>query len=100
MKITLEKIPELTIDEYAEKHGLEMVVRERPLPEGVPIRFYANFKNSEVKGFGVLIGKFGNGATPEEAIANYGKEIHLETLVIDAGYSDKRKEIPPTRIKS
>lgn len=97
MKTTIEKIPEVTIEELADANGLEMVVKERELPEGNPARFHASFKNCEVKGNGVLISSFGNGATPEEAIANYGREIHLKTLVCHA-YTENRREIRPVRI--
>lgn len=98
MKIHTEKIPEMTIEEYADANGLEMVVRERPVNEGANDRFYASFKNLDVKGNHVLIGTHGNGPTQEAAIADYGKRIHLETTVIN-GWDDKtRREIKPVRI--
>jgi len=99
MKTTIEKIPEITIEEYAETNDLEMVVKERELPENDPARFYASFKHCDVKGDGVLIGSFGNGATPEEAIANYGREIHLKTLVYEDCFKGPRREIRPVRIR-
>ena len=99
MKTTIEKIPEVTIEEFAETNDLEMVVKERELPEGDPARFYASFKHCDVKGDGVLIVSFGNGATPEEAIANYGREIHLKTLVFKDCFQGLRREIRPVRIR-
>jgi hypothetical protein len=47
-------------------------------------------------GDGVLISSFGNGKTPEEAIANYGREIHQKKIVVD-GFKDSRRENSPVR---
>jgi hypothetical protein len=47
----------------------------------------------------MLAGKYGNGATPEEAIRNYVPEISLRRIIIRAMYSD-RQEINVPRLKS
>lgn len=95
----LEAIPTPTVEEFARDQGLLMVVRERPQPVGSPMRFYACFDRAEVVGDGVLIGTFGNGATAEEAIADYTREIALRTLVVDA-YGEKRREINVPRLST
>ena len=89
MKVTMTSVPMGTIEGFAEKYDLEMEVCERRVPLGNENRFYASFKGSEEKGNGVLIGTYGNGATHEEAIANYAKAISMKTLVFDA-YTDDR----------
>jgi len=73
-----------------------MEIRERPLPPGDPLRFYASFKSIEEKRDGVLISIFGNGSTQEMAIEQYAARIHLKHLVFDS--MGNRKEINPTRI--
>lgn len=103
MKITYDKIEEMTLNEFAKKYDLEMVVRERDreimsMPHiGHGGRFYAYFKRTEVKDGSILCGSFGNGATPEDAINNYACEISGKRLVKNA-YRDDRVDIHPTRI--
>lgn len=93
VKITYNTDPR-TIEEFAELHDLTMEVRERPVALQKHGRFTASFEKSEIKDGGLLIGLYGNGNTPEEAIAGYGKQISGKLLVINA-YGDpvKRKEI-------
>ena len=55
-------------------------------------RFYASFEDVEVKGRGVLIGAFGDGSTPEEAMEDYLKKIMGKVLVYRA-MSEYRKEV-------
>ena len=98
MEFNIERIPKMTIEEFADKHDLTMTVRERPTASTVDNRFYASFDSVELKGDGVLVSSFGNGATPEEAINNYATEIHLQVLVVDA-MKPSRREIAKTRIK-
>ena len=80
----------MTLEEFADKHDLTLVINERRDPS-LP-RFYAQFKNCEVKECGVLRLSYGDGDTPEKAIENYQKEINLKTIVIDA-YMSNRREI-------
>jgi hypothetical protein len=74
-----------------------MEVVERPNSIGRPDRFYAKFENTYIKGDGVVIGTFGNGATEAEAIAAYAEEISEKTLVIDP--FNQRRELPVPRLK-
>lgn len=66
-----------TLEELAEKYHLKMVVVERGKSDA-PVfykwpdeRYFASFEDVEEKGYGVLIGTYGNGATPGEAIVDY-----------------------------
>lgn len=90
MKIELHIMGVATIQEFADQHNLVMEVHERPSSFKNLGRFYATFKDCEVKGGSFLIGKFGDGETPEEAIADYAATISGETLVVDAFGKDRR----------
>lgn len=79
-----------TIEAFAEKHCLVMEVHERATHG--PARFYAHFACCEVAERGMLVGVFGNGATPEDAIAEYGQRISGQRIVHRAGQPE-RKEI-------
>ena len=96
MKTEYDRIPEGTIEEFADRYNLVMKVSERKLPAGDPSRYYASFAKCDVLKDGMLCGQFGNGVTPEEAIKNYTRCIHLERLVIDA-LRDSRREIDAWR---
>lgn len=82
------------IREFAEKHGLEMVVVERGLDRrlrefGV-LRYYAEFKHVDAIKGALLEGVFGNGDTPEAAIADYAEQILGRQLVYDADDPGRR----------
>jgi hypothetical protein len=47
-------------------------------------RFTAEFSNSEIKEGNLLIGTYGNGSTPEEAIKNYCEKISNKLIVFNA----------------
>ena len=100
MKVTMKwPIPAMTLEEFAHKYGLEVAVGERAVPVGNKDRYWAHFDRVEVKEGGFLTSVSGNGATPEEAVADYAPKISLKTLVKDA-YRDSRLVIHPTRIDS
>lgn len=97
---TVERVPDMSIKEFARIHDLKLVVRERRVPVDVARRspdnrFYATFESADVKGDGVLIGKFGNGATIDEAIQDYAREISVTTLVVGAWGSGRREIVVP-----
>ena len=93
MQVKEFMLERMTVEEFAEKHGLIMEVHERSA-EDSPDRFYAHFENSDITGDGVLIGAFGNGATAQEAIKNYAEEISGKVLAIDAWTVLNRRNIP------
>jgi hypothetical protein len=94
VKIVVEHAIRMTLKEFAERHDLVMEVGERPRWgwKDDSSRWHAAFKGAEVKCDGVLIGEWGEGPTPEGAIADYASKLPGETLVIDA-YTDRRREI-------
>lgn len=86
-----------SLEDFADKHNLHMVVTERKASEGSNDRFYARFDRVEVSEGCILRGTYGNGATPEQAIENYGQAISLKTLIYNA-MGKNRKEISVPRI--
>lgn len=91
MEIKQYNLDRMELEQFAEKYGLIMEVRERS-PSDSFIRYYARFECAEVKQNGMLVSEFGDGATIEEAIESYGRAISGKFLVIRA-YSKERKEI-------
>ena len=92
MEITVEKVERTTIEKFAQSHNLKMKITERNYnlrKQGLS-RWYASFKDCDVKGDGVLIGIFGNGETQEEAIKDYAKKINLQTLVVQKKGLEKK----------
>ena len=105
LAVRVEARPRSTLEEFAVRHGLEMVVRERSaefgFPEGHHARWYAQFEGADIGEHGCLRGTFGNGRTPEEAIRNYGPEISEKHLVVDSRKPSRREIdvpiiVPPT----
>lgn len=90
MQVVSTLIPTGTLAEFAEANELVMSVVERSLPVGDPYRFYAKFDNTEVSEGAVLNSDYGNGATPEEAVADYARRISLRVLVVNAGRENRR----------
>ena len=90
MKTEIVTVPETTIEQFAEKHGLVMQVRERG--KNAAWRYYAMFKDVEITDGHFLISAFGDGHTPEEAIANYWPQLSEKHIVVNA-YSRDRREI-------
>ena len=95
MEIKTILIPETTIEQLAEKNGLVMEVHERGGSVRNPQRFYAHFSTCDTKKGNFLVGSFGNGSTPEEAIVNYGREISEQIIVIDARGAGRREIAVP-----
>lgn len=90
MEIEIHRYDCQKVEEFADAHGLKMVVRERGANHHPNARFYASFEGIEVKDGCILSGPFGNGATPEEAIKNYLPEISKRVLVHNAYRDDRR----------
>lgn len=97
MKIKINAIDQITIEDFADRKGFEMVVNERPKPEGDPSRYSAHFDGVEVMDRGCLGGEYGNGATPEEAIQDYAKRISLKRIAHGA-YTENRREFDVPRL--
>ena len=93
MKIKQNFISRMPVEDFADTHGLVMEINERrnAAETGLP-RYYAHFEHVNVKEGCCLSSTFGNGNTPDEAIANYAKELSEKRLVVNA-YKPDRKEI-------
>jgi hypothetical protein len=97
MKYTLVKSPEIpkapavSLDSFAETHALEMVVFERPAGYSPNARYYARFKDVDIKRGCMIGGGGGNGDTPEDAIHDYACMIRGKLLVKN-GMSESRVE--------
>ncbi len=92
MKLQIERLGggEMTLEAFADQHGLTMRVRERSRVNGLP-RFYAYFDGVESTEGGMLTGTHGNGDTPEAAIAEYADLIAGRRLVLDAMRPTRRE---------
>lgn len=86
-----------TLESFADMHDLEMRVVERPQPPrwagsgGALPKYYAHFRHVEIVSGGMLISSAGNGATPDEAIADYARVIAGQRLVYRAGTPERRE---------
>lgn len=99
MKYTFEtEAPMCSLEDFAAKHGLEMVVFERPLDVAEDLtlkRYYARFRNVDIKRGCMVGGGGGNGNTPEQAIADYAQMIRGCRLVYDAFGNNRREFTAP-----
>lgn len=100
MKVTVERLggDSVSLDDFAERHGLEMVVIERPNPllTGGATRYYAHFKDVEIIDHECLRGACGEGNTADAAIADYARIIGGFRLAIVAK-TFKRREVDAPR---
>lgn len=81
----------MEILDFEKEIGIELEVKNRGLKSSLPI-FYVSFPKSEIASKGMLIGKFGNGNTIDEALKDYADELSEETIIFNA-YTSSRKEI-------
>lgn len=99
MDIIREGPRRMTLEAFADLHGLKMKVLERTRTDLHPsfkyerMRFCAHFDNVDVKEGGCLGSHHGNGGTDGEAMAEYARNISGKCLVIDAWKPESRKEI-------
>jgi len=91
MEIIRKHIPVMTLEQFADQNNLALEINERENPPYWTKRFYANFRNCEVKDGPLLCSAFGDGDTEEEAIEAYKKEIGQRCLVIIEKGSARRE---------
>lgn len=96
MKIEMYTKERMELEEFADKHGLVMEIHERtPSDMGQRWtendRYYAHFKDCEIKDGPMLRGEFGDGSTPQVAMNNYARSISNKLLVIDACKNSRRE---------
>ena len=84
----------VSLDAFADEHRLIMRVTERAVDSGLP-RYLARFEHVEISRHGLLIGEFGNGETPAEAIQNYAHLIRGQRLVFGAYGPDRKTFTAP-----
>ena len=90
MKINYNLVKRSSLEDFANKHKLELDVNERTDP-ALP-KYYVAFKSSEVKDGSMLISSSGDGNTIDEAIDEYKKKVSNKVLVINA-MKENRREI-------
>jgi hypothetical protein len=103
MNIVREFIPEMTVAEFAELHGLTMVITERRMDRwqrerGIE-RYIARFKKADIKRECILEGAYGNGNTEAEAIADYARKISGERLVADDDRDNRVLDVIVPRLR-
>lgn len=87
-------IEECTLEEFADKHDLILEIIERPTKitqRGVS-RYYAKFKNMDIKDGIFLRSAFGNGDTKPQAIYDLRLLLSKKLVVLNAN-TDNREEI-------
>jgi hypothetical protein len=81
----------MSLEDFADTNGLVMEVHERDVSVGNPMRYYAHFSACDVAKGGFLGSDHGNGATQEEAIADYASVISLKKIVVNAHTKKSRR---------
>lgn len=88
----------VSFERFAERHGLTIKVTERPMwawnlrhMQNNDSRFYANFDRCETKNGPFLRSEYGDGPTPEFAVAAYKNNLCGKLLVIDAMKPTRRE---------
>ena len=74
----------MTIYELADTMGRALVIKLRYCVHQDVERWYCYFEGAEVKEGAALLGGFGDGSTPREAVMSYIDDIKGQTLVFDA----------------
>lgn len=98
MKTEVFYIKEMSLEEFADKHGLVMEVHEREKPATEGMRFYAHFRDVEVLNGRCLVSEYGDGSDPVIAVARYAKMISGKVIVLNA-YRFSRREIIVPKLK-
>jgi hypothetical protein len=98
MKVIRDYGEEMTLEEFADKYDLTLVIKRRRRSEERFGAYYASFDRVEIKRGSILEGTFGNGPTPRDAVCDYARLISDERLVYNAYDNEKRRGIQPTRI--
>ena len=88
MRVVDKSFAPMTLEEFADNHGLTLEIHERPRELGA--RYYAYFTDVEVMERGCLVGVYGNGDTKEQAISDYADELLGKRIAIRAGRDDRR----------
>ena len=90
MQIIRKTLERMTIESFADQHGLKMLVREAAC--GPRVVVVAHF-DGEVELYPGPTNEAGEGETEEEAIQDYAERISGKVLVIDPKGGVARKQI-------
>jgi hypothetical protein len=98
MKIEIERAGggPVSFDDFADRNGFVMKVRERAHAVGTNAQCYAHFDHVEVMERGCLVGMYGDGSTPERAIEDYKILLLGRRIAFNAGMPDRREIQCPT----
>lgn len=88
----------VSMETFAELHGLELHIHRRNDKSGTSMEFYATFDCVEVSGDGMLVSTYGDGCTPQDAVGNYAARIAGKRLVHGAYTSGRREFIAPSTL--
>lgn len=85
-----------TLTAFTDKHGLCIEINSRsPKAFGTrwtdDMRWFAGFANCDVNYGSLLIPVYGQGTTPDAALADYAKRISDKRLVLNAFMEDRRE---------
>lgn len=75
--------------------GLRLTVTKRETPSEPSLLYYANFERVDVVDGQFLRGTHGNGCTPEQAIADYAKQLSNKTCVRLLGNGERQNFTMP-----
>jgi hypothetical protein len=94
MEIRYEKVPDYTrtLEQFADEHGLVMLISERAPTFPPHLRYTAKFESCEVKDGCMLTSLYGEGSSPKFAMEAYARNISRRLLVHKAT-SPERREI-------
>lgn len=80
----------IDIETFADMMNLSLEINSRP--RKTDARYYAKFSCVEIMENGMLVGTYGDGRTPNEAVAAYAKQLSGKRIAVGA-YTDNRREI-------
>lgn len=99
MKMEIEAVPRMTIDQFAKLADLTMTCRESVTRIGTASAWTAIFKHTEVMEGGMLVSDSGRGRTMEEAIQDYARKISQKRIATGAYTKDRREFQVPLLIE-
>lgn len=85
-----KKPARMSLQAFAEANLLELEIKERATYTSVKERFYASFRDVSIRDESLLVSEYGNGSTPERAIAEYTKVLDNKNLVKHGNTSAER----------
>lgn len=87
-----KKPARMSLQAFAEANLLELEIKERSAYTSTSVkeRFYASFRDVSIRDQSTLVSEYGNGSTPERAIAEYAKVLDNKNLVKHGNTSAER----------